>query len=111
MVDYITIEDRNLLHRATKDLLLLLVERVNDETDSVNLTQMLLKRVWRAAIRCPGFTPTMKDDIVYICGVDDRTAQELGLAPYAPHWKYLWTIGPKAGVPADLLLVYSPFFF
>ncbi|KAH8654511.1 hypothetical protein BGZ60DRAFT_342292, partial [Tricladium varicosporioides] len=106
MVDYITIEDRNLLHRATKDLLLLLVERVNDETDSVNLTQMLLKRVWRAAIRCPGFTPTMKDDIVYICGVDDRTAQELGLAPYAPHWKYLWTIGPKAGVPADLLLWY-----
>ena len=57
MVDYITIEDRNLLFNATIDLLKLLLERVNNERDDVNLTQMLLKRVWRAALRCAGFTP------------------------------------------------------
>ncbi|KAF4635895.1 hypothetical protein G7Y89_g2186 [Cudoniella acicularis] len=107
MVDYITIEDRNLLHKATKDLVALLVERVNDEKDSMNLTHMLLKRVWRAVLKCPGFTPSMKDDIVYICGVDERIAMEQGLALHASYWKYLWTISPKPGVPGDLLMWYA----
>lgn len=105
MVEYITIEDRNLLFTATIDLLKLLLDRVNNERDDVNLTPMLLKRVWRAALRCPGFTPAQKDDVICICNIDDRTAMELGMAPFASYWKYLWTIGPKPNTPADLLLV------
>jgi hypothetical protein len=105
MVDYITIQDRNLLHNATKELLSLLVERVCNERENVNLTPMLLKRVWRAAMACPGFTPSMKDDIVFICNIDINMAVELGLAPHAAEWRYLWTIGPKPGVPTDVLLV------
>jgi hypothetical protein len=107
MVDNITIEDRNLLHKATKDMLYLLIDRVNsdDQNGNININTMLLKRVWRAALRCPGFTPAMKDDFVYIVGLDDRTAIQFGMAPYASHWKYLWTIGPKPKVPADVLLV------
>jgi hypothetical protein len=105
MVDYITIEERNLLHKATVDLLTLLMERINLDNDNVSLTPMLLKRVWKAALRCRGFTPSMKDDIVFICQIDGHTAAEYGVAPFAPYWKYLWTIGPKPGVPADLLLV------
>lgn len=107
MVDYITIEERNLMHKATIDLLTLLVERVS-EKDDICLTPMLLKRVWKAALKCRGFTPTMKDDIVFICQVDDQTAAEYGVAPYAPYWKYLWTIGPKPGAPVDLMLVSLP---
>ncbi|TVY38119.1 hypothetical protein LSUB1_G003789 [Lachnellula subtilissima] len=106
MVDYITIEDRNLLFDATIELLKLLLERVNNERDDVNLTPMLLKRVWRAALRCSGFTPAQKDDVICICNIDDRTAMEIGMAPYASYWKYLWTIGPKPGTPTDLLLYY-----
>lgn len=105
MVDFITIEDRNLLFQATKDLLNLLVERVHNGREDVHLTPMLLKRAWRAALRCPGFTPTQKDDIVCICSIDDRTGIELGMAPHASYWKILWTIGPKPGVPYDLLMV------
>jgi len=108
MVDYITIEDRNLLFKATKELLQLLVDRVHNEKDNINLTPMLLKRAWRAALRCPGFTPAQKDDIVCICSVDDRTAKELGVAPHASYWKILWCIGPKPGVPEDLLLASNP---
>jgi hypothetical protein len=105
VVDFITIGERNMLHKATVDLLSLLVERVNNDKDDICLTPMLLKRVWKAALKCPGFTPTMKDDIVYLCQINDQTATEYGLAPFAPYWKYLWTIGPKPGIPADLLLV------
>jgi hypothetical protein len=105
MVDHITIEDRWLLHRATLDLIRLLQERIDANTDPVNLNQMLLKRVWRAALKCPGFTPVMKDDIVYTCGIDDRTALELGVPPLAVWWKCLWTIGAKPGIPHDTLLV------
>jgi hypothetical protein len=105
MVDCITIEDRNILHHTTKKMLEILVERVNNNDDSVNLNGMLLKRVWRAALTCPGFTPSMKDDIVCIAGLDDRTAVDFGLAPHASFWNKLWTIGPKPEAPVDVLLV------
>jgi hypothetical protein len=106
MVDHITIEERSMLHKVTIDLLTLLVERVNNnEKDSLSITPMLLKRVWKAALKCPGFTPSMKDDIVFICQLSDQTAMEHGVAPYAACWKYLWTVGPKPGAPVDVLLV------
>lgn len=69
------------------------------------MTSMLLKRVWKAALKCPGFTPVMKDDIVFIAGVDDQTAKEHGHAPFAAGWDRLYTIGPKADAPHDLILV------
>ena len=105
MVDHITIEDRNMLHEATKTMLVLLIERVNSEDQNVNMNKMLLKRVWRAALRCLGFTPSMKDDIVYIAGLTDQTAVEYGMAPYASFWNKLWCIGPKPNVPVDVILV------
>jgi len=106
-VDHITIEERSHLHEATKTLLTLLMDRIEKDHESTTLTSMLLKRVWRAALKCPGFTPTMKDNIVYICGLDEQTAVEYGLPPYADNWKDLWTIGPKPGVQRDVLQVRS----
>ena len=105
MVDHITVADRHLLHRATIDLIKLLQERIDSGADPVNLNNQLFKRVWRAALKCPGFTPVMKDDVVFICGIDDRTALELGVAPYAVWWKPLFTIGHRRDVPTDTLMV------
>lgn len=105
MVDFITIEDRNLLHKATVDLIHLLKERLENNEIDVNITPMLYKRVWRAALKCPGFSPTMKDDIVFKISIDSNMCYELGLPPYADHWKDLWTIGMKPGAPHDLVLV------
>jgi hypothetical protein len=104
MVDHITIDDRYLLHKATLDLIKLLQERMESSADPVNLNNQLYKRVWRAALKCPGFTPCMKDDVVFICDVDDRTALDLGVAPYAVWWKPLFTIGHKPGIPTDTLM-------
>jgi hypothetical protein len=109
MVEHITIDDRNTLHNATKTLLSLLIDRVGNQHDgNVNMNKMLLKRVWRAALRCPGFTPSMKDDIVCIAQLDDRTAIEYGLTPHASYWNKLWTIGPKPDVPVDFIFVSTP---
>lgn len=105
MVDHITIADRSLLHKATIDLLKLLLERIDSGVDPVNLNLQLFKRVWRAALKCPGFTPCMKDDVVFICNIDDRTALEMGVAPYAVWWKPLFTIGHKPDIPSDTLMV------
>ncbi|CAL3962680.1 unnamed protein product [Diplocarpon coronariae] len=107
MVDFITIEDRNFLHKVTLQLIGLLQERIQSEHENINLTPMLLKRVWRAALKCPGFSPSQKDDIAYKCGIDDQFANEMGVPSYAPFWKDLWTIGPKPGAPTDLILYYA----
>jgi hypothetical protein len=108
MVEHITLEDRILLFDATVKLLKLLEERINNppnDAPNVNLNSMLFRRVWRAALRCIGFTPAQKDDIVYLFHVDERIARELGVPIFAADWKYLWCIGPKPGVPDDFLLV------
>ena len=105
MVDYITIEDVKLLYKATFELLELLRERIESDTDPVNLNQMLFKRVWRAALKCAGFTQVQKDDIAFICGVDDTTAREMGVGPFAAWWKCLYTIGPKSNFPDDTIMV------
>jgi hypothetical protein len=108
MVEHITLEDRILLFDATIKLLKFLEERVNNppnDEPNINLNNMLFRRVWRAALRCVGFTPTQKDDIVYLFHIDERIARELGVPIFAADWKYLWCIGPKPGVPDDLLLV------
>lgn len=105
MVDYITIQDRAHLHKATTELLKLLVERVKANGQDVNLTSMLLKRVWKAALRCPGFTPVMKDDIVYLAGLDGQTVRDYHIPPFADEWVHLFTIGVKASAPPDLIMV------
>ena len=106
MVDYITVQDRFLLYKATFDLLELLISRIkNGDGQDTHLTAMLLKRVWNAALKCPGFSPVMKDDIVYICGIPEQIAKEHGVAPFATGWNSLFTIGNKPDVPQDLLLV------
>jgi hypothetical protein len=110
MVDYITIEDRNLLHSATLQLIEMLKQRIENDTQDSNINSMLFKRVWRAALKCPGFSPSQKDDIVFIVGLDFGTALEFGVPPFAADWKDLWTIGPKPGSPWDLVYVSpSPF--
>lgn len=105
MTKHTNIQDRNRLFRATITLLKTLIDRVNNDYDPVHLNGMLVKRVILAALACPGFTPNMKDDVVYYSGMDGRKAHELGHAPHAEGWRALWTIGPKKDAPYDLVMV------
>ncbi|KUJ23348.1 uncharacterized protein LY89DRAFT_573685 [Mollisia scopiformis] len=108
MVDYITIEDRDLLYDATSKLLDLLRDRLKSTPEQdINLSPMLYKRVWRAAIKCQGFTPTMKDNIAFKHELPSDLMQEMGVPLFAADWHYLWTIGPKPGAPHDIILWYA----
>ncbi|TGO34471.1 hypothetical protein BHYA_0195g00010 [Botrytis hyacinthi] len=106
MVNYVTCQDRELLYKATMQLLGLLVERVDNNDDSVNLNAQLLKRVWRTALKCEGFSPCMKDNIVYKMKIDPATAFECGVPPQADLWSNVWTIGPRKDVAYDLVQYY-----
>ncbi|ATZ53869.1 hypothetical protein BCIN_09g06370 [Botrytis cinerea B05.10] len=105
MVNHITCQDRELLYKATMQLLGLLVERVDNNDDPVNLNAQLLKRVWRTALKCEGFSPCMKDNIVYKLKIDSTTAFECGVPPQADLWSNVWTIGPRKDVAYDLVQV------
>ena len=105
MVDYINVQDKIRLFQTTKTLVLYLIDRVKNQPHDLHLTPMLLRRVWRAAINCPGFTQVNKDEIVFYAEVHPQIALELGVVPYADRWQCLWTIGPKPGCPLDLLMV------
>lgn len=76
-----------------------------DLQDSITLTPMLYKRVWKAALICKGFTPTMKDNIICIAEVDDHWCKEYKIPPFAADWKDLWCISPKLNIPRDVLQV------
>ncbi|CAD6506443.1 BgTH12-07369 [Blumeria graminis f. sp. triticale] len=106
MVNHITIEDRDFLHRTTMQMLRFLRERVISDHSNMYLTPMLYKRVWRAALRCRGFSPSQKDDIVLLVGLPWEKAQEFGLPPFAAFWKHLWTIGAHPSAPCDLIMWY-----
>ncbi|TGO81517.1 hypothetical protein BPOR_1122g00010 [Botrytis porri] len=106
MVNHITCQDRELLYKATMQLLGLLVERVENNDDPVNLNAQLLKRVWRTALKCEGFSPCMKDNIVFKMKIDPTTAFECGVPPQADLWSNIWTIGPRKDVAYDLVQYY-----
>lgn len=105
MVDHITLEARNLLYNASRDLVQILVNRLNEESDdepSIHINDRLLRRLRTAVCRCPGFTEQQKDDIVFICGLDGGVA---GLTRFADHWVAFKTIGPKPGIQPDVIFV------
>ncbi|TGO09846.1 hypothetical protein BTUL_0152g00010 [Botrytis tulipae] len=106
MVNHVTCQDRELLYKATMQLLGLLVERVDNNDDPVNLNAQLLKRVWRTALKCEGFSPCMKDNIIYKMKIDPTTAFECGVPPQADLWSNIWTIGPRKDVAYDLVQYY-----
>jgi hypothetical protein len=103
--DFITIEDRQLLHNATIELVECLKNRIAVEAYPLVLNNQLLQRLIRACFRCPGFTQAQKDDIAFICELSPNAGFDLGLVPFAPEWKWLRAIGPKPGVTMDVLLV------
>lgn len=101
MVDHITLRERTQIYDATLKLVNLLNEFVNGRKQQINLNMQLLKRVLRAALKCAGFTQSMKAEIRRQAGFND---DEFLLAPYAEHWLFQ-TINPKKGSEFDTIMV------
>lgn len=72
------------------------------------LNEKLLKRVIRAAMACPGFTPLMKDSIAFISSLEERQVMDYGLPTFANGWRHIYTLTPNPGVPGDVIDVRLP---
>ncbi|RDW80216.1 hypothetical protein BP6252_04854 [Coleophoma cylindrospora] len=106
MVDCYTIQDRIELHSCLKVLIQELGKNLERGVENVNINHMLMKRLVKAALVCPGFTPTQKDDVCLWVGATPDVAKQYGLPPYADLWAAIWTLAPKPGVPHDMVMWY-----
>ncbi|KAK1987412.1 hypothetical protein LZ30DRAFT_645993 [Colletotrichum cereale] len=99
----VTIKQRYAIHKATCDLIRILVSSLQDKRDELNLTRRLLKRVVTAAMRCEGFSALQKDDIAYLVGMDEMEQRAFGQPRFAEAWRHLYVLVPKTGVPLDVI--------
>ncbi|KAL3426528.1 hypothetical protein PVAG01_00037 [Phlyctema vagabunda] len=103
MVDYITIEDRERL----VEVMTVMVAKLNDRImngDDINLNVMLLRRVVKAAVNCPGLTPTQKDNVCMVAGYDDTTILQFGVPHRSHNWGVFWTLAPKPDFADDMVM-------
>ncbi|KZZ88065.1 RNA recognition motif domain protein [Moelleriella libera RCEF 2490] len=101
--DRITISQRRAIFRATCELARLLLRSIQKQDDSVNLTRQLYRRLVNCAMRCPGFTPLMKDDIAFLATLSDLEGRGFNQPRFASCWRHQYSIAPKAGIPLDVL--------
>ncbi|KAJ6781229.1 hypothetical protein PWT90_05092 [Aphanocladium album] len=103
MTDCITVNQRNAMFQATRDLLRLLQKSLDKGDDPVSLNRQLLRRVAKAAMECPGFTTLMKDDIAWIMGMSDGEQHSYGQPRFASSWRHQYALVPKPGMPLDVV--------
>lgn len=106
----ITISQRNAMHKATMDMIRVLKSTITrmvleQQYDQQELNSKLLMRLGRAAMTCPGFSVTMKDDIAYIMGFTDAQQREFGQPLFGDRWIHLFTLIPKPSFPLDVVEV------
>ncbi|GKT66602.1 RNA-binding domain protein [Colletotrichum tofieldiae] len=99
----VTVQQRYVIHKATCDLIRILVSSIQERRDELNLTHRLLKRVVTAAMRCEGFSVLQKDDIAYLVGMDEMEQRAFGQPRFAEAWRHLYVLVPKTGVPLDVI--------
>ncbi|OLN86071.1 hypothetical protein CCHL11_05225 [Colletotrichum chlorophyti] len=99
----VTVQQRNAIHKATCDLIRILVGGIRDKRDELNLTPRLLKRVVAAAMRCEGFSVVQKDDIAYLVEMGEMEQRAYGQPRFAESWRHLYVLVPKNGVPLDVI--------
>lgn len=105
MTNYVTIAQRQAIFTATCELLRLLIRSIADREDHANLNSQLCRRVIRASMRCPGFSPLQKDDIAYMANLAWEEQRWYGQPPLAHRWVHQYAIAPKADMPHDLVEV------
>ncbi|KAK1580326.1 uncharacterized protein LY79DRAFT_592295 [Colletotrichum navitas] len=99
----VTVQQRYAIHKATCDLVRILVNSIQDKRDELNLTHRLLKRLVIAAMRCEGFSTLQKDDIAYLVGMNEMEQRAFGQPRFAEAWRHLYVLVPKTGIPLDVI--------
>ncbi|KAH7176673.1 hypothetical protein EDB81DRAFT_773302 [Dactylonectria macrodidyma] len=103
MTEYITINQRTAIYKATCELIRLLSRAIDKEDDVVNLNSQLFKRVITAAMNCHGFTSLMKDDFACMVDMTDVQALSFGQPRFANSWTHQYALVPKPGIRLDVV--------
>jgi hypothetical protein len=103
--DRINISQRQAIFKATCELARLLYRSIQKQDDPVNLTHQLYRRLITTAMKCPGFTPLMKDDIACLGNLSDMEERRHNQPRFASCWRHQYSIAPKPGMPLDVLEV------
>jgi len=104
----ITIMQRHLIYTATVRLAALLRNTLlspkHDEKDST-VNGQLLRRLFTAAMICPGFSVVQKDNIAVAAGYGNAELKIFNIPTNAHCWIHMHTLCPKPGIPVDVLEV------
>ncbi|PHH61153.1 hypothetical protein CDD81_721 [Ophiocordyceps australis] len=99
----ITISHRQALYSATERLVQVLMDKIDRDSDAINLNKQLQIRLINAALSCPGFTPLMKDNIAWMLNVSEAEQRHFGQPRAAYAWRHQYSLAPKPGVPLDVI--------
>lgn len=114
LTEHITISQRYAIFRATWDLVQELTHRLKRQrgafltSSGSSLSEQLLNRVVAAALRCPGFTPLMKNDLSSFANLTEAERREYGMTLSAGSWVHQYTVAPRRGIPHDVVEVRQP---
>ncbi|KAK9777296.1 hypothetical protein SCAR479_06025 [Seiridium cardinale] len=117
MSDHITIHQQHYIYDACQRLMEQLMEELNPiiQARKANqrrrpgferLTDQLLRRFTNAIMLCPGFTVVQKDNIASMVAMEDRESRNFNMPRFAKSYSHLYALGPKPGVPLDVLEYY-----
>ncbi|KAK0612331.1 hypothetical protein B0T17DRAFT_499849 [Bombardia bombarda] len=105
--DCITIRQRHAVYSATLQLLKLLRASIGRlTTNETCINTKLLKRLYTAAMLCPGFSVLQKDNLSFEMNEPDGAQRDFNQPRFPDHWTHLLALGPKPGVPLDVLEFY-----
>lgn len=105
MDEYITMRQRYAVYKTTMDLIRMLKVAIAERRNDQYLTPQLLKRLYTAAMLCPGFTVTMKDDVAYIMNLTENEQRGFNQPRFANQWCHVYALAPKPGRPLDVMEV------
>ncbi|KAI1474638.1 hypothetical protein F4774DRAFT_422173 [Daldinia eschscholtzii] len=113
LTERITIKERHYIYDTTfkmvqylKELLERGTMRRGQKPDFNRLTKQLLNRLVKAAMLCPGFTVSQKDNIAYTVNLPERDLREYNQPLFAERWCHQYALGVKPGVPLDVVEYY-----
>ncbi|KAI1803706.1 hypothetical protein F4811DRAFT_571866 [Daldinia bambusicola] len=113
LTERITIRERHYIYDTTfkmvqylKELLERGMMRRGQKPDYNRLTKQLLNRLVKAAMLCPGFTVSQKDNIAYVANLSELDLREYNQPRFAERWCHQYALSVKPGVPLDVVEYY-----
>ncbi|KAI2781366.1 hypothetical protein F4815DRAFT_444545 [Daldinia loculata] len=113
LTERITIKERHYIYDTTfkmvhylKELLERGTMRRGQKPDFNRLTKQLLNRLVKAAMLCPGFTVSQKDNIAYTANLSELDLRDYNQPRFAERWCHQYALGVKPGVPLDVVEYY-----